>query len=599
MSKTCHTLPKGMAEVKNTISWVINAWDVPTHQVGPTFDVLMQKGLQSFVTFVPWQGVENDISRAFTRFLQHAYERRLDVKMVVTPELGMTFPWCGVPKELATDPAHQSMSKRHGPISVITPNVNFNLPTFFSSEVRERYFGFLVRLESLLKDFCEINPGAAHHFTISVGGSFFKYYRSAVASSYQDYGSEAGDYSLAAQAEFKKYQDKKPKTRASEPAQYRSFHRYFEDLFRTKAAQIFQKRNPGWTVEQLEIFTPELDPALAMENFWAHAMKKPLDLFKFSKYLTSSFSRIGRNNGKKSTPVLLWSNAGDYGQNAPARTQNGFFQSFMNSLLSQGEVWLSVEAWFSFSDSFRDRLQSLEKQSKESEWKSKDSIYILTSHLWSTEKSIQLILEQLSTLGWKQGVRFVQDLSEIPDNDRSFFILIDPDFEINQQLSTELLSKMRKSHSVWFMAESSLADPSLATHKHAIHLDQGVPCRIIPIENAKWVVYRQTESVMAFNHLITQISNLLGESPYLKSSDANIRSISCDAKMGEQIHFFFNPSDRACSIKVEFPKARRVGQFSGAVMPLELNGLAAVTFTSERLENTKEINGTTKRLENI
>ncbi|MCM0605455.1 MAG: hypothetical protein KA715_05145 [Xanthomonadaceae bacterium] len=594
-----------MVEVKNTIRWVINAWDVPAHQVGPTFDHLMQKGLLSFVTFVPWQGVENDISRVFTRFLQHAYERRLNVKLVVTPELGMTYPWCGVPKELALDSTHQAKSKLHGEINILTPNVNFNLPSLYSAEFQKRYFSFLVRFESMLKDFCDLNPGAAQHLTVSVGGSFFKYYRSAVASTYQDFGTEAGDYSLSADLEFRKYLEQRhdplsrKKQRGSESAQYRSFQRYFEELFRTKIQQLFIKRNPGWKLEQLECFTPELDPVFHMENFWAHTLKKPMDLFKLGHYLTSAFSRRSRWAGVNSQPTLFWTESSHYGQNTPARKQNAFFQSFMTTVSADGELWISPEDWFSFSESFRDRIELISKQSQNEEWRTRDQIYVLTPHLWSTEKSIQLILDQLSELGWKQGVRFVQDLYEIPESIRPFFILIDPDYEFSEVQSSELLSKVRRSHSVWFMSEDSLADPSLATHQHAIHIDQGISCRILPIENAKWVVYRMTDSFMALKSLISQISNLFGDAPYLKSSHEAVKTLNCETNKGEQVHFFFNPTEKPQSLSVRFPKTRAVGSFAGKEMPLQMSALAAITFTSYQTEKMKEQNGNQERLESI
>lgn len=595
MSISCHTSAQGMVEVKNTIQWVINAWDVPAHQVGPTFDVLMQKGLRSFVSFVPWQGVECDISRVFTRFLQHAYERRLDVKLVVTPELGMTYPLCGVPKEIALDPSQFAKPKRQGDLSVLTPNVNFHMPSIYSAEFQKRYFSFLVRLESLLKDFCELNPGAAQHLTLSVGGSFFKYYRSAVASSYQSFGSEAGDYSSHAEIEFKKYQD----MRKSKESQYRSFQRYFEELFRTKAQMHFQKRNPGWKVEQLELFTPELDPALMMESFWSHTLKKPLDLFKLNRYLMSAFSRRSKWAGSESKPTLYWTENSNYGQNTSTRKQNAFYQSFLSVAGVGGELWISPEDWFSFSESFRDRIELMSKQSQEQAWKSRDQIYVLTPHLWSTEKSIQLILDQLSEIGWKQGIHFVQDLNEIPESDRSFFILIDPDYEFSESASAELLSKMRKSHSVWFMAESSLADPSLATHKHAIHLDQGIACRILPIENAKWVVYRMSDSWMALKNLITQISNLLGDAPYLKASQDVAKFYSCETNTGDQIHFFFNPTEKQERLSITFPRARTVGSWTGTMMPLELSSLGVVTFVSHSTDKPKERDGNQERLESI
>lgn len=603
-----------MEEVKNSIQWVINAWDVPAHQMGPSLDLWMQKGLRSFITFVPWQGFENDISRVFQRFLQHAYERRLSVDIVVTPELGMSYPLEGIPKDLISNSHNHARSKRHGVLTALTPPVAHPLPTWFSPEMQKRYFSFLHRFQSHLQDFCESNAGAAEHLRVLVGGSYFKYYRSAVSSAYEEFGTEAGDYSAAASNEFRRYlderfsQDSKKRLKQQEPGQYRAFHRYAEEVFRTKVQQVLSKKNLGVPVEQIELFTPELDPAMQLDQFFSVSMGKSIDGFKYSRYLSKATGRYGSWNGKEAAPVLFWTQNQDCGQNTMSKKQNLLLQAWASVVPRGGKVWMSPQDWYSFSEGFRTKLEGLSTAQQENKWKAQDIVYVLTPHFWSTHRWIHLILEQLQSLGWKVGVRFVDRLDAIKEKGRSVLILVDPDIEFTEGQTSDLMSRMRRSKSVWFMSESSLLDPSLATAPHAIHLDQGIPCRILPMNEGKWVVYCMQDSMQALRTLMHQMINLVGESGTVQSISKEAQHVELTTQNPSEIlHFVFNTSDTVKTFEVKFVKQQKVGEWVGSQMNLDVPAQGVMTFVSESwsdrtrsstIENPL-INGTHQRLESI
>src|SRR4051794_30612043 len=79
---------------------LVNYWEIKPSRLGQRLDELLKSGITHFVTFVPWQAVESDISHSLSRLLLQVSTRRMTVSLVLSPEVGVHYPNSGIPKDV-------------------------------------------------------------------------------------------------------------------------------------------------------------------------------------------------------------------------------------------------------------------------------------------------------------------------------------------------------------------------------------------------------------------------------------------------------------------------------------------------------------------
>src|SRR4051812_36777340 len=85
---------------RHPVRLLVNYWETRPTQIGAKLDELLRHGVNSITSFVPWQAVESDIAHTLSRFLSAASERKMDVTLILSPELGVHYPNAGLPKDL-------------------------------------------------------------------------------------------------------------------------------------------------------------------------------------------------------------------------------------------------------------------------------------------------------------------------------------------------------------------------------------------------------------------------------------------------------------------------------------------------------------------
>src|SRR4051812_42126112 len=92
---------------------LVNYWEIHPTLIGTRLNELLKRGFSQFATYVPWQATESDISHTLTRLLQAAAERRMNVHLILSPEVGVHYPNSGLPKDIVSNKenmAHHSQS---------------------------------------------------------------------------------------------------------------------------------------------------------------------------------------------------------------------------------------------------------------------------------------------------------------------------------------------------------------------------------------------------------------------------------------------------------------------------------------------------------
>ena len=264
---------------------LINYWEIRPSAMGSRLDDILKRGVSQVGAFVPWQVAESDIShtQTLTRFLQSAAERRMKVFLILSPELGVHFPNSGFPRDILSRKENVAQQSDSGPVVVNLPPNSFSLPSLFASDFNKRYYGYIGRLDNLFADLQKAQPNLLKNVTVILSGSFWKYYRSPLASSQVCFGGNAGDTSPQATQAYRQrvehffsqreFMDPSPssanqwKLRSLEEVNRRWFYQHSEDVFRNRSYQTLRKKSAGLRVLEMEIYTPEADPGNVYSNF--------------------------------------------------------------------------------------------------------------------------------------------------------------------------------------------------------------------------------------------------------------------------------------------------------------------------------------------
>jgi hypothetical protein len=169
------------------IQVLVNYWEIPTGTMGAYLEKLVRHSVHRIATFVPWQAFESDISHSLMKFLLAASEKKLEVSLILTPEIGVHFQNSGIPKDLLSKSEVSARGADGAEYTATLPPNLFALPSLFAEDFNKRYFGFLARMNSYLLDLDKSNPNIVRNLTLVITGSFWKYYRPAQMNSLKRY----------------------------------------------------------------------------------------------------------------------------------------------------------------------------------------------------------------------------------------------------------------------------------------------------------------------------------------------------------------------------------------------------------------------------
>ncbi|MGE4232703.1 MAG: hypothetical protein AB7F43_05175 [Bacteriovoracia bacterium] len=336
------------------INVLLNYWEIKPTQYEARLQEFILKEIKTVCTFIPWAHIETDIFHSLKKFVKAAVTNKLNVRLMVMPELGMNYPNAGVPKDLLTNISNLAVDQTGKVIySHSAPNI-FPLPSFSSPEVLKRYGNFLIRIGSILGEvFSEVG---SHSFCeVVISNTFFSYYR--------NHGiclEEHGDYSAAHVMAFRDFLDREyrtsPSVSAIDAEQFKTQlyegynrHRFFthvEKLLREKTEMVFSRKKSLCSVRHIDLFNPECAPESKYQGLITELMGYKPSLQKVYESIIAG--------GYRGEAIFL-SNAGSFRRFTDQ--EKNFL--ILASVIHSGEVELMADEFFKLSPTFHSKLRRM------------------------------------------------------------------------------------------------------------------------------------------------------------------------------------------------------------------------------------------------
>ena len=554
------------------IQLVLNYWEKRPSQVRSRLDDFARHGVTHFATFVPWQAVESDISHTLTRFLQMISERRMTVSLILAPEVGVHYPNSGLPRDVISRKDNMAQHCDSASVTMNTAPNAYALPSYFAPEFNKRYYSFLTRMDNYLADLNRNQSELLRGVDIIMTGSFWKYYRSPKAAAHSPFGGPAGDFSGNATLAYRQrveqffnqreFADPTPsasnrwKTRNMEEINRRWFYQQSEDVHRHRTFQHLRKKSSFVPLNEIEMHAPEADPSM----FYSQAMQQltggAADFARLSNLVDEYSARAGMACEAPSAPYIHWSGLGGFRSLADSEKQFLILKSILLMAGQGGGIFIDASDWFSFSNSFRARTESLARSVAHHDLTLKNRVLYLAPHLWS---SVGTLWEELrQKLG--SGARMVASLDLVLRERHSRLVVVDPQVILTRDAIAKLTA-WAKSGRVVVIPRSALYTESaraeleqLIAGTKRIEIDLGLPYRLHAIGDGKLIVYDlpegatfQKESLAAWQTFLTAILSVAEVQGYCRLSDSRLAVIPMEKRGGGLGVFVLNGSRRQVS----------------------------------------------------
>lgn len=490
------------------IQLLVNYWEIQPSQIGTKLDRLLSAGISHIVSFVPWQAVESDISHTLPRFIQALSERKMTVSLIVTPELGVHFTSSGLPKDVMGRPDALVQHFQKGPVQVsLAPN-SFQLPSLLSSEFTKRYYSFLSRIDNMLWDLEKNQGRPLDHVTLVLSGSFWKNYRSPVASCRNAFSAPAGDYSSNASIHYRQrleeyysqseFNDPTPmasnrwKTQPMEEVNRRWFYQQSEAVFRNRTMQFARKKAANVQLKEIELFTPEADPSLSYSFFLSAVSGCQSDFEKLST-LVEDASAMGSMAGYgPAASFVHWTSLGGFRSLSDPEKQFLILKSLLLLGSQGGGVLVDEEEWLSLSKNFRGRAEDLARTIERGELTLRTRALYLSPHLWSGPTAFW------PTFSKKAGAsaRKVASVDLALQSPHASLLMVDPAFILSREVIRKLLHWVSAGDRILAIPRSTLYTESARAQLEAataaskrIEMNLGTRYQILPQGEGKLLIY--------------------------------------------------------------------------------------------------------------
>jgi len=564
---------------------VVNYWDFRPTALVERLDALVQQGVTELVSFVPWQAIEGDIQHSLSKFLHASAERGLAIHLVVSPEVGLSAPQSGIPKDLLSKQEGLAQNCDGGwVISAAAPQWHA-LPSIHSAEFQKRFQNYLAKVDHVLSDVQKRgSAGVLDRVQLVLTGSFWKYYRSHRASSLSPFGGPAGDFSGTvglqlrtkidqrfAQAEFSEPNPaaaNRWKVKGLEGVNRRWFMQDAEDQFRARNAQYFGRKALSIRVNQMELFTPEVDPALLYSQVMAFSSGLRADFSRLSDLIDEAAMRRTEVEGEVAAPWVHWTANAGFASLLDAEKQFLVLKSLLLLASQGGGVFIDADEWFSLSEGFRRRAETLARTLASGDYRLRQRAFYLNSHLWSSGGDLWSELE--SKLGTLSRMIASDDLLKGDEGLDADLLVVDPSVILTRNRMIHLLSWTRSGR-VTAVPRSLLYSEAARTELNRVcqsheRLDllMGVPFELYPMGEGKLLVYdshalEKAESAEVAGQFVHALLGLAEIKAPCTTSDSRLEVVGLERRGGGRGIFVLNPSARAVEADVLFPNDVIVG----------------------------------------
>ncbi len=571
---------------------LVNYWEIRPSLIGSRLDELLRRGVTQVGTYIPWQVAESDISHTnmLTRFLQAAAERRINVFLILSPEVGVHYPNSGLPKDVILKKENMAQHSDSGPVVTNLPPNLFNLPSLFASEYNKRYYSFIGRIDGVLSDLAKNQPGLMKNVTAVLSGSFWKYYRSPRASSQSPFGGNCGDYSPQATQSFRQrmehffsqreFMDPTPsaanqwKMRSLEEINRRWFYQHSEDVFRSRSCQTLRKRSSGLRLLETEIFTPEADPSTVYTNFLQMISGGAADFTKLSAFVDEAAQRASNGGISPTVPFIHWTSMGGFRLLSDSEKQFLILKSLLLFGGQGGGILLDDSEWLSMSSTFRARTDALAQSLSQGDLKLKNRALYLSPHLWSYHG---ILWEELSKeVG--PHMRMVTSMNLVTREQNAHLLIVDPAMILTREMVQKLLAWAKAGRIVVMprnpfyteLAKTEL-EQSLVKSKR-IEVDMGFTYRLYALEDGKLLVYDvpgpsalKGEPLSSWQSFTKSILSIAEVENYCQASDPNLTLIPLERDGDGLAVFVLNGTRQKVAADLIFTNNVQIGDLGAAL----------------------------------
>ncbi len=581
------------------IMLLVNYWELKPSAMKFRLGELLKSGITQVAAFVPWQAAESDISQTLARFLQAAAEKRMQVFLILTPELGVHYPYSGLPRDMISKKENMAQHCQSASIAVALPPHSFALPSFFSPEFSKRYYSFLGRMDVFFSDLAKSQPSLLKGVTTVLSGSYWKYYRSPVASSQSVFGGRAGDYSTHAALAYrqrleqffaqKEFMEPSPlqanrwKNRSLEDTNRKWFYQQAEDVFRSRTLQIIKKKSMGVKTLEVEIFTPEADPSVTYSHFLQLMSGGHSDFYKLANFVQESALRSSHASMSSTFSFMHWTSMGGFRMMSESEKQFLVLKSLLLLGGQGGGVLIDESEWFAFSSGFRARTQALASSLGQGDFQLKNRALYLVPHLWSAYGTLwQELVKQAGP-----HAKMVSSFDRVLREKSSHVLFIDPTYILTKEMIQKLAAWARGGRIVVLprsplYTESARNEvESTLANTRSLQVDLGLSYSVHGLDNGKWVLYdvpdsasAKGEMLAAWQRFLSSILSLAEIEAYCKLSDSRLFVVPFERKDDSLAVFILNGTRRAVTADLIFSKNVRIGDLG-------------VTFSSNSYESER------------
>ncbi|MFN7685370.1 MAG: hypothetical protein ACK5QT_08165 [Oligoflexia bacterium] len=576
------------------LRFVVNYWEFRPTSLVERLDSLVQQGVTEVVSFVPWQQIEADIQHSLSKFLHAAAERSLAVNLIVSPELGLSAPNSGIPRDLLSRSECLAVHADGGTVvSLAAPHAHA-IPSLHSSEFQKRFQNYWVRVDHVLGDVQKRGvPGVLDRVSLTLTGSFWKYYRSPRSSSLSAFGGLAGDFSGAVGLQLRSRIEQRfagpefcePtaaaanrwKVKSLELVNRRWFMQDAEDQFRARNSQYFGRRAISLPLSQIELYTPEVDPSMLYSQALAFSGGARADFVRLGKLIDEAASRRSEVEGVAALPWVHWTGEAGFASLLDSEKQFLILKSILLLASQGGGVMVDSEEWFTLSEGFRRRAETLARSLVHGDYRLRQRAFYLNSHLWSSGGAggADLWDELKLRLGAFSRMIASDDLLRGDEGMDADLLIVDPTVIVTRTRMAHLLTWTRSGRVTalprsLLYTEAARAELSRVCQGRGVggsqrmDLHVGVPFELYSMGEGKLVIYdshalekaESTESAQQFVHALLGLAAI--KNP-CATSDSRLEVIALERRGGGRGVFVLNPSSRAVEADLLFPNEVRVG----------------------------------------
>lgn len=533
----------------------IRYWDLDAHKIAGILQELKETGSRVVGAFVPWAHLEADRRQSLRKFLKQATQFGLEVRLFVTPELGVGVLNGGVPEDLLARSENLARDRTGQTIFAcappnIHPVVNLNAPPVF-----QRYGHFLLKVSQEVQE--AVQDSLDTRVELVVGDSLFKHH-----------------YTLGLPEED---------------------HGDFSPLFFQKELDYLQ----GWT------------PAQAERMFLARAVD-----FLSSRFERSAEVRISRRNlwgrsvsldrladelvGAVVDPRLIFQALERARPRCDAVCLDGLLpnsgksRAFLvsSALAMYGDVWLNAETFLTLSPGFRRKMATF-GESLSGEGSQHDRpVLCIVQNRFAPARLANALHERLGS-----ALQIRSSLSEIKSQEfaRVRMMVVEDALVIDHEQFLALMERARAEGMTIAMFRSSLAKRSLAEisclEKFRLKHGWNYEVSLFPSGGQLITIEGHEDKLVSMDMLaerLLAVAEVEGWCRYVAEGVSHV-SFQSTTSNSERLLFFINVASEPRKFRIRFHREAKVEGLEFRERVSEVGAAPAESLSSsdgEELEST-------------